>query len=343
LKATVQHAYGGPEALRFEEVPDPIVGRRDVLVAVKAACLNRLDVLHRVGPPLLPGFSLPHIAGMDVAGDVLAVGPEVAGVACGDRVVVNPAVQCGSCPACQQGRDGFCPGVQVVGGNRPGGYAELCAVPASHVYPIPPDVDYEVAATVPTCFSTAWQALVVSGNLHVGETLMIHAAASGVSVAAIQLAKRMGATVIATAGADSKLDLARSLGADVVINNRLEDVAARAREATGGEGVDVVFDHVGPALFAASLLSLRPRGRLLFCGTTTGTNATIDLPYAYHFGISLIGVEPYSFRTFGQMLDFYWRGDFVPIVDSRFPLAEAAAAQERLDSGQAQGKIVVLP
>jgi NADPH:quinone reductase-like Zn-dependent oxidoreductase len=329
--------------LRYEEVPDPVVGDSDALVSVRATCLNRLDVLHRVGPPLLPGFALPHIAGMDVAGEVVAVGAAVQRVAIGDRVVINPSVQCGTCTPCRDGRDGFCPAIKVVGGNWPGGYAELCVVPASHVHPIPPDVEYEEAATIPTAFSTAWQGLVVSGGLRLGETALIHAAASGVSVAAIQLAKRAGAIVIATAGSRAKLELAKQLGADEVINNRSEDVAARVREVTGGEGVDVVFDHVGPALFDASLFSLRPRGRLLFCGTTTGQEATINLPYAYHFGISLIGVEPYCYQEFAKMLDYYWRGGFTPVIDSRYPLTDAAAAQARLESGAALGKVALVP
>ncbi|MBO0729620.1 MAG: zinc-binding dehydrogenase [Acidimicrobiaceae bacterium] len=343
MKAMVQHAHGGPEVLRFEEVDTPTIGPRDALVSVRATCLNRLDVLHREGPPLLPGFHLPHIAGMDVAGEIVAVGEQVTQWSRGDRVVVNPALQCGGCRFCRAGLDGFCPDTAVVGGNRAGGYAELCSVPATHIYRIPDDVDYEVAATVPTVYSTAWQGLVVCGRLTVGETVLIHAAASGVSVAAIQLAKRAGATVIATAGTQAKLEVAERLGADVMVNNRTEDVVGRVRAATGGEGVDVVFDHVGPALFGASLHSLRPQGRLVFCGTTTGTTAALDLPYAYHFGISLIGVAPYHHAEFERMLAYYWGGSFEPVIDSRYPLAEAARAQQRLDCGDAAGKVVLLP
>lgn len=343
MKAMVQHGYGGTEVMRFEEVADPPVGPFDVLVRARATCLNRLDVLHRTGPPLLPNFRLPHIAGMDVAGDVVEVGTEVVGIRCGDRVVINPSLHCGSCHLCRRGLDGFCPDVAVVGGNRPGGYAELCAVPATHVYRLPDGVGYEEAATVPTVYSTAWQALVVSSRLSIGETLLVHAAASGVSVAAIQLAKRAGARVIATASSQAKLEVAQRIGADVVVNNRSEDVVARVRAETGGEGVDAVLDHVGPALFDASLRSLRPRGRLLFCGTTTGAVATVNLPHAYHLGISLIGVEPYSYTEFGRMLDYYWAHEFVPVVDSSYSLAEAAEAQERLAGGQALGKVVLVP
>ena len=343
MKAMIQHAHGGPEVLGFEDIPDPPVGETDVLIAVKATSLNRLDLLNRKGPPLLPGFRLPHIAGMDVAGEIVAVGAGVSGLAPGDRVLVNPAVSCGRCRLCVQGLDGFCLAAAIVGGSRPGGYAELCAVPSSHVYAIPAGVEYSVAATIPTAFSTAWQGLVVTGKVSIGETVLIHAAASGVSVAAIQLAKRAGARVIATAGSASKLELAERLGADVVVNNRTEDVAAKARAATDGRGVDVVFDHVGPALLHASLAALRPRGRLVFCGSTTGTTASFDLPHAYRFGLSLIGVEPYSYAEFGRMIDYYWRAGLNPVIDRIYPLSSAREAHERLACGEALGKIVLQP
>jgi NADPH:quinone reductase-like Zn-dependent oxidoreductase len=164
-----------------------------------------------------------------------------------------------------------------------------------------------------------------------------------VSVAAIQIAKRAGATVVATAGSAEKLQRAAKLGADVTVNNRTEDVTAAVRQATDGVGADLVFDHVGPALFQQSVLSLRPRGRLVFCGTTTGTEATFNLPFAYHFGISLIGVEPYSHAEFRQMLEFYWKGNFDPVIDSEMSLDEAVVAQRRMEAGDLFGKIILRP
>jgi len=271
------------------------------------------------------------------------VGADVHDVEVGARVLVNPAVQCGVCELCGAGLDGFCPQVKVVGGNHPGGYAELVAVPATHVHRIPDEVTYDEAATIPTIYSTAWQGLVVTAKLRIGEWVMIHAAASGVSTAAIQLAKRMGARVIATAGSQRKLDVARKLGADITVNNRTDDVAAAARVATGGEGVDLVFDHVGPALFQQSLFALRRRGRLAFCGATTGTEASFNLPYAYHFGISLLGVEPYSYADFGEMLAYYWTAGFEPVIDSEFPLEDVRAAQQKMEADDVIGKIILHP
>jgi NADPH:quinone reductase-like Zn-dependent oxidoreductase len=343
MKAVVQKTFGGPEALSHDDVPDPDVGPRDVLLHVGATSLNRLDVLQRQGPPLLPGFALPHIAGMDVAGSIVEVGPEVESFTIGDRVLVNPALECGGCEYCRAGDDGFCPFVKVVGGTRPGGYAELCSVPADHLYRLPENVDFEEAATIPTAYSTAWHAIITVGALRIGETLLVHGAGSGVTIAAIQIGKQCGARVIVTSRSEKKLELAERLGADGVINTSAEDVAARCRELTAGRGADLAFDHVGPDLFQQTIFCLRPRGRVVFAGTTTGAEARFDLAYTYHFGIALLGVDPYPAKEFGQMLDFYWQGGFEPVIDSRFPLADAAAAQVRMESGEATGKILLLP
>jgi NADPH:quinone reductase-like Zn-dependent oxidoreductase len=359
VKAVVQHGFGGLDVLRYDDVRDPEPGQGEVLVRVVAAGLNRLDVLQRTGPPMLPGFSLPHIAGMDIAGIVKAVGPPLFEPSPasspiqesarayvprpGDRVLVNPALHCGTCDRCLAGDDGLCGAVRVLGATAPGGYAELCAVPATHVHPVPESVSLEEAATIPTAYSTAWHALVTVGRLSLGETLLVHGAGSGVTVAAIQLAKRCGATVVATGRSKEKLALATRLGADFVVDTSRTDLVAAVREATGGRGVDVALDHLGPALFEQTVYCLRPRGRLLFVGTTTGTRGTFDLPYAYHFGITLIGVDPYRAEEFSRMLGFYWRNDFEPVIDSRFPLADAAAAQARMEEGRSSGKILLLP
>jgi NADPH:quinone reductase-like Zn-dependent oxidoreductase len=343
MRAAVQRRFGGPDVVEMVDVTDPCPDVGEVLIQVRATTLNRLDILQREGPALLPRFSLPHIAGLDVAGDIVALGNDVHDLVIGERVVVNPALHCGKCDLCFRGLDGFCPDVRVVGGNSPGGFAELIAVPATHVYRIPDEFSFDEAASVPTIYSTAWHGLVVTGQLRVGEWIMIHAAASGVSTAAIQLAKRMGARVIATAGSSRKLDAAVSLGADAVINNRTDDLIGLAREATGGRGVDMVFDHVGPALFQQSLYTLRPLGRMAFCGITTGMNATFDLAHAYHFGIKLLGVDPYSYTEFAEMLAYYWSAGFQPVIDSVFPLDRLVEAQRKMEHDDVIGKIVVRP
>jgi NADPH:quinone reductase-like Zn-dependent oxidoreductase len=341
MRAAIHYEHGPVGVVRVEEVPDPTCGADEVLIAVRAAGLNRLDVLQRQGPPLLPNFSLPHIAGMDVAGEVVAVGCAVDTVRAGDRVVVNPAVHCGECGLCISGDDGMCGSTRVIGGNHPGGFAEWCAVPATHVYPIPHGVDYARACAMPTNYSTAWHALVVTGRLAIGETVMIHGAGSGVSLAAIQIAKRAGARVVATSGSDAKLEVARQVGADVVVNHRRSDLVAEARAATDGRGVDMVLDHVGPALFQQSIFAIRPHGRLVFCGTTTGVEATFNLPFTYHFGISLLGADPYRYAEFEQLLEYCWQ--FEPVIDSEYALSDIHAAMERMERGESVGKIVVRP
>lgn len=343
MRAAVQHRFGGPDAVEVVEVEDPRPGPREVVVAVRAAALNRLDVLQREGPALIPGFALPHVAGMDVAGEVVEVGDEVDSVGVGARVLVDPAIRCGTCEACTRGDDALCGATLVVGGNRPGGFAEKVVVPAAALHPVPEGVDLVHAAAVPTAYSTAWKAVVVTARPRLGEWIMIHAAGSGVSTAAIQLAKRAGCFVLATAGSEAKLDVAKRLGADHVVNNRTGDVVAAAKEATGGRGVDIVFDHVGPALFQASLLALRPRGRLVFCGSTTGTEATFSLPHAYQSGMQLLGAGGYGRADFADMLAYVWRAGLEPVIDSVHPLDDIAGAQRRMERGDAIGKVVVTP
>lgn len=343
MKAAIHHRHGPACVLRVEDVPEPTLGADEVLIRVRAAGLNRLDLLQRDGPPLLPNFTLPHIPGMDVAGEIAQVGPGVSGIAVGERVVVNPAVNCGRCQACVSGDDGMCPNVRVVGGNRPGGFAEWCVVPETHVYPIPRGVSYTSACAIPTNYSTAWHGLFVTGELRLGETVMLHGAGSGVTIAAIQLAKRAGARVMVTSGSDSKLEVARRVGADGVVNHTTQDLIAAAREMTDGKGVDMVFDHVGPALFQTSLHALRPHGRLVFCGTTTGVEACFNLPHAYHFGIALLGADPYRYAEFASMLRYCWNAGIEPLIDSEFELSEFDAAQARMENGACIGKVVVHP
>lgn len=343
MRAAVHRRHGGTDVIEIVDVADPTVGPGDVLVAVRAVALNRLDVLQREGPSLIPGFSLPHIAGMDVAGEIVEVGESVTDVAVGTRVVINPAIACGTCSECTAGNDGYCPDMLVVGGNRPGGFAELCAVPATHVYEIPEAISFAEAATIPTVYATAWHALFATGDLRPTETVLIHAAGSGVSSAAIQLANRAGASVIATAGSPPKLDFARKIGADVAVNNRSFDWVQAVREATDGRGVDMVFDHVGPALFQPSLHALRARGRMVFCGTTTGAQATFSLPHAYSLGLRILGSDSYSYAEFEAMLAHYWQGGYEPVIDSEFSLDDLAVAQQKLFAGDVMGKIVIRP
>ncbi len=344
MKAMLYHEAGGPEVLQYTDVPDPEPGPGDVIVDVGAAALNRLDVVQRNGWFQMPGFSYPHIAGMDIAGTVSAVGDAVTRAAVGDRVVVDPSLAGVADNSKLTGMGDLFGDLGIIGGTVAGGYAEKCLVPASHVYVLPADMPIEHAAIFPTCYLTAAHALFKVGGLERGETLMIHAAGSGVSTAAIQLAKNVGATVLATAGSQEKCERALALGADHTANNRTDDVAGFAREITHGKGVDMVFDHVGTALFGPSLFGLGVHGRLVCCGNSSGDEATIpSLGYLFHSGIKIMGSDPYRPEEFGPVWDTFCRGGFEVVIDSEFALADAAEAQSKMLSNDFFGKILLRP
>jgi NADPH:quinone reductase-like Zn-dependent oxidoreductase len=344
VKAVSYRSPGGIEVLEYTDMPDPEPGTLDVVVTVEACALNRLDAVQRHGWYQLPGFTYPHIAGMDIAGTVVAIGGGVEDVKVGQRVVVDPSLAGVAEGSKLAGRGDFYGDLGVIGANVDGGYAELCLAPASHVYPVPDDMPIEHAATFPTCFLTAAHGLFEVGRLVAGETVLIHAAGSGVSVAAIQLAKFAGATVLATAGTDAKCEHALAIGADYTLNNRTEDVAAWARELTAGAGVRIVFDHVGTALFGTSLFALGVRGRLVNCGNSSGDAATIpSLGYLYHHGLSILGSDPYRPEEFGRVWHTFCEQRFPAVIDSEFPLADAGLAQEKLLANDAFGKILLRP
>jgi len=346
MRAARYEQTGGPEVVELVDVADPDPGTVDVVVQVGACALNRLDVVQRNGWFALDGFALPHIAGMDVAGTVLAVGSEVDAddVAVGDRVVVNPSMVGVDDRSALGGRGDVHGDLGIIGATLDGGYAERCLVPASHVFAVPDSVPIEHAATFPTAFLTASHSLFDVGGLTAGETIMIHAAGSGVSVAAIQLAKQAGATVLATAGSQPKLDKALAIGADHVLDNREGDVTGWAREVTAGKGVDMVLDHVGAALFAPSLFAIGVGGRLVTCGNTSGDEAVIpSLGYMFHNRISILGSDDYRPEEFGPAWQAFCDGDFHVAIEREYPLAEAGAAQEHLVGGDFFGKILLRP
>ncbi|MCB0965682.1 MAG: zinc-binding dehydrogenase [Ilumatobacter sp.] len=346
MKAVQYDHHGSSEVLQYTDVADPEPGPADVVVDVAACALNRLDLVQRNGWYTLPGYTLPHVAGMDVAGVVSAVGDEAAaaGWSEGDRVVVDPSLAGVSEHSKLAGMGDLYGDLGVIGGTVPGGYAERCLAPASHIYRVPDDMDLAHAATFPTIFLTAGHALFAVADLMPGETVMIHAAGSGVSVAAIQMAVDRGCTVLATAGSEAKLERARELGAEHVCNNRTGDVATWAREVTGGRGVDVVFDHVGTALFPPSIFSLAVGGRLVCCGNTSGDEAVIpSLGFLFHSGIKILGSDPYAPDEFGPLWDQFCERRYPQVIDAEYALADAAEAQDRLENNDVFGKVVLRP
>jgi NADPH:quinone reductase-like Zn-dependent oxidoreductase len=340
MKAIVIPKHGGPEVLQPAEIPDPKPGPNDVVVRVRACALNHLDLWVRRG---LNGvtFPLPLVPGSDIAGEVAAVGALAQRVHTGEKVVLAPGVSCGQCSACAGGRDNECRKYTLFGYGRNGGYAEYVAAPEVNVLPMPPGLSFEESAAVPLVFLTAWHMLVTRARLLPSEEALILGAGSGVGSAAIQIAKLMGARVIATAGSRAKLDKARELGADEVIDHAQQKISEEVRRLTNKRGVDVVFEHVGTATWEQSILSMATGGRLVTCGATSGFAAQIDLRYLFARQLSVLGSYMGSRAELYAVLKLVGEKRLRPVIDRVFPLAEAVQAHRRLEQREQFGKVVL--
>jgi NADPH:quinone reductase-like Zn-dependent oxidoreductase len=340
MKAIIFNAHGGPEVLKFTDVPDPTIRPNEVLVRVKACALNHLDVWVRRGLPGVP-IPLPHIPGSDVSGEIAQIGADVTTVRAGQKVVLAPGVTCGKCPACVAGQDNHCREFTNLGYLIDGGYAEFVRAPEVNCLPYPENLSFEEAASIPLVFQTAWHMLLARAELQPGEDVLVLGAGSGVGSAAIQIAKFFGARVIATAGSDEKLQKAKQLGADHLINHKTQKIRDEVRRITNKRGVDVVFEHVGTATWDASLASLAAGGRLVTCGATTGYDAKVDLRFLFTRQLSLLGSYMGTKSELHSLMRLVASGRFKPIVDRVFPLAEAAAAHTYLESSSQFGKVVL--
>jgi len=340
VKAIRIHRHGGPEVLQFEETGDPQPGAGEVLLEVRAAALNHLDLFVRRG---MPGVKVPfpRILGADAAGVVAGLGEGAAGVAVGDRVLINPGVSCGECEFCAGGEGSLCLVYRLFGEHCDGTYAQRLAVPARNCFPIPAGLSFEEAAALPLVSLTAWRMLVTRAQVKAGEEVLIVGAGAGVGTAAIQIAKACGARVIATAGSAAKLEKARALGADVGINHATDAFDQAIRELTGKRGVDVVVDYVGKETWQKSLRSLRRGGRLVTCGATTGFDPVEDLRHVFYRQISILGSTMGSGREFRDMLRCVEQGKLRPVVDRVLPLERAAEAHRVLEARESFGKVVL--
>ena len=321
MKAIRIHEDGGPEVLRYEDAPDPEPGPDDVLIRLHAASLNHLDVWVRKG---LPSAPKPRILGADGAGVVEAAGN---GFEAGQRVVINPGVV-------ENGR------MHVVGEAMDGTHAELIAIPARNVYAIPDELSFEEAAAFPLVFETAYRMLVTKARLEARETVFVWGVGGGVASAALVLAKALGARVIVTSSSAEKLTRARGLGADETIDHATEDVRARMKELTGGEGADVVVETVGDATWKTSLEVASQGGRIVVCGATTGPNPPAGLHRVWWKELQVLGSTMGDASDFEACLELVTSGKARPVIDEILPLAEARAAHERLEAGEQLGKIV---
>ena len=332
MKAIRYHEFGGVEVLKYEDVPDPEIGNEDVLVSVKAASINQLDLRLRSGKSPRP-VDLPHIGGVDIAGDVAEMGKNVKGVSVGTRVVVDPTIKSGEGPP------------KVIGVNLYGGFAECVKVPAANVVPIPDDLPYEDASTLPICYVTAWYGLFDRGGLKRGDTVLVHAAGSGTGSAAVQVAKVVGAFVIATAGTDEKLEKAKELGADETINYDKSDFSEQVKKITNNKGVDVIFDQIGASVWDKNIQTLSSKGKILLVGVVGGGSATINFGPIIMKDASVLGVTVFNAprNNLISVVNLASQKTIRPVIDKILPLKDAASAQKLLEDRNQFGKVILKP
>jgi NADPH:quinone reductase-like Zn-dependent oxidoreductase len=342
MQAVQFSEHGDTDVLEYGEFADPDPDDDEVLVDVKAAALNHLDVWTRRG---LPGIDLemPHIPGSDAAGVVDAVGDDVTRFEPGDRVAVSAGVSCGHCEFCRDGDPTLCVNYHIIGEHVRGVHAEQAAVPADNLVPVPDGVDWEVAGSTSLVFQTAWRMLMTRAEVKPGETVLVLGASGGVGHAALQIAKYAGAEVYATASSEEKLEYARELGADEVINYENEDFADEIRDLTGRRGVDVVVDHVGAATWQNSLASLAKGGRVVTCGATTGPNPETDINRIFWNQLNVLGSTMGTPGEVDDVLELVWEGHLEPRVRDTLPMSEAGRAHEMLENREGFGKVVVVP
>ena len=341
MRALALDGVGGLERLAIRNLPDPpLRAPDDVRIRVRAAALNHLDLLVADG---LPGvdYQFPHVVGCDAAGVVDAVGPSVTTVGPGDRVMVNPGLSCGSCPACLEAEESLCRTFQVLGEHVSGTMAELVVVPEANVARVSDAMPWDRAAAFSLATLTAWRMLTTRAVLRPGETVLIWGIGGGVAQAALQIAKLLGGFAIVTSGAAHKLEAARRLGADAVLDHGNVDVVAEVRRLTDGRGADVVVDSVGEKTWASTLRALKRGGRLVTCGATSGPRIELDLRRLFWHQWSLLGSTMGSRREYREIVRLAGQGRLSPIVDRVVPLENAIDAFSRLASGEQFGKLVV--
>jgi NADPH:quinone reductase-like Zn-dependent oxidoreductase len=340
MKAAVIDKHGELDELHVADVPEPRVARGEVVVKLRAAGMNHLDIWIRKGGR--GATPMPHILGSDGAGVVAAVGPEVKDLREGDEVMIYPGLWCGRCPQCESGQQSECVDFGNVGVTVPGTFAQEIALPERNCFGKPAYLSWTEAAALPVAYLTAWRMLTGRAKLAPGETVLIHGIGGGVAVAALQLAKRIGAEVVVTSSSDEKIAKARELGADHAVNYaKVSDVTQAVLDALHGSLVDVVVDTVGAATWPIGPQVLRKGGRMVACGVTTGASAQVDIRAVYWNQLTIMGSTLGSVTQFRQLLRACQAWQLRPLIDSTFPLAQAREAQGKMEKGRQFGKIVL--
>lgn len=332
MKAIIYHEVGDVDVLKYEDVDKPQPGEGEVLIKVGATTLNFVDLRLRSGKSPRP-VDLPHVGGIDIAGEIEELGGGVSGVNTGDRVIVIPAIKSGK-------------GMQIIGANVHGGFAEYVKVPATNVVKIPDNLSFEDASTLPITYTTAWYGLVERGGIEEGQTLLVHAAGSGTGSAAIQVAKLFNCFVIATAGTDEKLEKAKDIGADLTINYKTEDLSERLKEVTKEHKINMIFDPVGAAQWQNNIQALAPKGKLVLVGVASGASVdSVMLGPIIMKDISVIGVTVFNAKPehFEKVAGLASEGKIKPVIFKTLPLSEAAEGQKILEGREQFGKVVLKP
>jgi NADPH:quinone reductase-like Zn-dependent oxidoreductase len=340
MKAVVITEHGGLDKVKLAEVAKSKPMSGEVLIRVKSAALNHLDIWVRKGRPGAK-MPMPHILGSDAAGVVSEIADGVVGISVGDEVIINPGLSCRCCEYCSRGEHSECASFGIFGLSRAGTFAEYLSVPAANVYRKLAYMSFDEAAALPLVYLTAWRMLMTKAGLKPGQTLLIHGIGGGVALAALQLAKMTGAVVIVTSSSDEKLSRAKKLGADHIINYKVQDVPSAVKDITGGRGIDVVLETVGAATWQTDFEVVRRGGKIVICGVTGGPKAETNLQALYWNQVTIMGSTMGSDEDFRAMLSAVSEAKLKPVVDSVFPLAEARDAMAKMEAGQQFGKIVL--
>jgi NADPH:quinone reductase-like Zn-dependent oxidoreductase len=342
VRAAYFKEHGGSEQIVYGDYRDPVPAAGDVIVRVRACALNQVDMLLLDGR-FPPPEGLPHVNGCEVAGTVESLGPGVRGLAAGQRVVVFPGFSCGACEYCLRGERTVCVRYGYLGAHRDGGYAELVKVPAANAVPLPETISFEAGAAVPLAMLTSWRAVVTQARVRPGQTVLVQDAGRGVGSAAIQVARLCGARVMTTVGSDDKIDFARALGAEQVVNYRTHDFVEAARAWTGKRGVDVVIEHIGGETFEKSVYALTRLGTLITIGSHDTHWGRLDLRHVYSKNLAVKGTNLGSLPEFRIMLEHVADGRLRPVIDRAYPLADARQAVQHVLDRRNKGKVLLLP
>ena len=342
MRAAYFKEHGGSDKIIYGDYRDPAADTGEVVVRVKACALNHVDMLLLDGR-FPPPEGLPHVNGCEVTGTVETLGPGVKGLATRQRVIVFPGFSCGTCEFCLRGERTVCLRYGYLGAHKDGGYAELVKAPAANLVPLAESISFESGAAVPLAMLTSWHALIAQAHLEPGQTVLVQAAGSGVGSAAIQIARLIGARVMTTVGSDDKLDFAKSLGAERVVNYRTQDFVEEAKRWTGKRGVDVVVEHIGGETFERSSYALTRLGTLVSIGSHDTHWGKLDLRHVYSKNLRILGTNLGSIVELRTILDYVAAGRLKPVIDRAFPLEDARAAVQHVLDRKNKGKVLVIP